>query len=406
MINLKLKFLNILAHYRSESLALIIHLICIFLFGAGLASKSNFTQEYSTFILFYAGFISIFNSLDLGYTLVIAKGERLYFIGLIYIFIISILLSSLASIILDLFMDINTQLYLIILYLIIGFLLNIVRSLFDRLKWFVLGTFFGNHFLLSITVIPAFLYSPKSFSEWWTINVLFSGFLLFVAIMILFRSKKIKIHQTDKLNESFKQLRVNWKMSVIYFQGNLSGRIDRFLYPFLFCSDIPAVILLVNESAHRLLFLTTSAIRFNIPEYGQGNRKFVPMSITTKFRVLMMSILINSSIIFGTIFLVNKGSFNILEVAVVIVYALSGSIVVLSQYVFFGLIINKSYNVIIQSQILGMLTFTIFILVSNANLFLVSCGYLGKCFVEYVVLSRVDIKRLSNFSNKFFGNSL
>ncbi len=393
-VNLKLKFIRILAHYRSGVIAIIVHIISIFLFGLGLASKSNFVQEYSTFIIFYAGFISIINSLDLGYSLVIAKGEALYIRGLLYFFSFSVLFSAIASLILDTMFDLRTHYLLLFVYLLLGFWLNIIRAFFDRIKWFILGTLFGNHFLLSFTVVPAFLYSPKSFSEWWTINVFLSGLLLLIAILMLYRSKSIEMKYRDSLNISWKQIQVNWKMSLIYFQGNFNGRIDRFLFPMLFISNLPAVFLFVNEASHRLLFLTSSVIRFNIPEYGNGNKSLGTLNVIVKSRILFLSLGINSLIIFGSVIWVNESLDTEYLTLIVFVYALAGSIVVLSQYEFFRLIIEKSYNVIIKSQLIGILVFALFVILSNACLLLVALGYLSKCIAEYIILASVNRKRL------------
>ena len=387
-VDLKLKLNNILVHYRSGSIAIIIHLISIFLFGLGLASPSNFVKEYSTFILFYAGFISIINSFDLGYSIVIAKGEALYFRGMLYLLALSILVSSIALGILDIFFDLRIHYSLLFIYIFLGFWLNIARSFFDRLKWFVLGTIFGNHFLLIITVIPAFIYSPKSFSEWWEINIILTLLLLLISILILYRSNRIFINHYDDLDNSWKQIKTNWKMSLIYFQGNFNGRIDRFLYPLFFLSELPTAFLFINEAAHRLLFITSAAIRFNIPEYGSGKKLLGNLSFLFRSRILISSFIINTLIIFASVTLVGQNLENEYKHTIVLLYAFAASVVVLSQYEFFRLIIKTSYNVIIYSQFIGILAFIFLVILSNGSLLILALGYVCKCIVEYIVLSR------------------
>jgi hypothetical protein len=162
----------------------------------------------------------------------------------------------------------------------------------------------------------------------------------------------------------------------------------------LFISNLPAVFLFVNEASHRLLFLTSSVIRFNIPEYGNGNKSLGTLNVIVKSRILFLSLGINSLIIFGSVIWVNESLDTEYLTLIVFVYALAGSIVVLSQYEFFRLIIEKSYNVIIKSQLIGILVFALFVILSNACLLLVALGYLSKCIAEYIILASVNRKRL------------
>lgn len=386
--NVKLRVIQTLANYRSGSLAIFVHLISIFFFGLGLSSPSSLVREYSSFILFYAGFISIINSLDLGYSVVISKGEALYSRGVLYLLIFSFFISSIALGILDVIFELRIHYSLLFLYILLGFWLNIVRSLFDRLKWFVLGTIFGNHFLLFVTIVPSFIYQPKSFSAWWKINIIIATIFLLISIFILYQSNRIQIIRDSKLDNSWNKIKTNWKMSLVYFQGNLNGRADRFLYPILFTIELPTSFLFINEAAHRLLFLTSSLIRFNIPEYGNGKKLISSLSFSIKTRIIVTSILINLLIIFGTSFLVGQSIDERNMFVVGVLYAIAASLVVLSQYEFFRLIIKTSYDVILYSQLFGLLVYMLLILLSQGSLTIVALGYFCKCIVEYILLSR------------------
>lgn len=365
-----------------------IQLLSLLIFGLGISTQSEFLLENASFILVYAGVNSIIGASDLGYSMVIVKGEELYLKGAFYLLILSCVVSISVAFLLHYLLEVPIDLSLLFAYALLGFWLHIVRALFDRIKWFVLGTFASNSYLIFSTSIPAILYEPKNVNEWWFLNTLISFLVLLLLLIILQKSKRITIVKTDLNGISWKQVSDNWKMSLVNFQGNLNGRIDRFLFPLLFGLELSAGFVFINEAAHRLLFITSSLIRFSLPYYGPGDKKLNKLPLSFKVKVFIGSTILNLFVIYASFLFTKQNIDNGNIASLICIYSISSSLVVLSQYEFFNLILKKSYPVIIRSQIFGAVCYTFFILVSNANLSLIAIGYLFKSIIEYIILKK------------------
>lgn len=368
----------------------IIQVMALLSFGLGYSLINTAESEKILGVLvLFVGFHTIVNACDLGLTTSMARGDDFTWCDISTIAIYGFILSLLAG---NIFahlckyayqIHINPNVAAALFYTI--FLNGILKGFLDRKKKFIASTLI-NVLLIALSTnfhVVGFDYDDA--------NGVFIGLAAISVTLLAVSIYTFKVlYQFESINKgSYKctsrKIKRTIMISVINVQGNLYGRVDRFIYPYIWGAPVPNEFMLLSEAAQRLLVFTSSISRAAIPYLGKGEIKFKKLNLIIEIKILAIAALLTIiSLIIVSIFMTNNRYLD--SVNTILFLSISIGLIVLSQYYFTGYLVSSEYMQIIRSQIYSLVVFLSSISLFASTAEMLSLAMLLKTLSEYFLL--------------------
>jgi hypothetical protein len=375
----------------------ILQIMALSLFGFGYTLiKTEGSEKVLGVLIIFVGFHSIVNACDLGLTTSVARGDNFTWCDINTIVIFGLTINIIIGIIFAYICKHSYQVYVnpftaSILFFTI-FANGIFKGFLDRKKAFSIST-----------LINTFLIASSSNLYFFGINYLDANDLVFGLTTISFgllivSLVVLKIYYRSDLIErgifvnTIKKLKKTVSISVINIQGNLYGRVDRFIYPYIWNNPVPNEFMILSEAAQRILIFTASISRVAVPYLGSGKIKFQKLNLNIEIKILAAASLITMvSLIMVSVLMTNIGSIG--DLKIVLILSISIGFIVLSQYYFTGFLVVSDYKAIIISQIISLFVYLTLIFFFASSAEMLSFGFMLKTMSEFIFLrSRCNLK--------------